>query len=43
MDLAVDEGFHRRVDDAVLVIFTLVAESIGWATAWSTTCSLPRH
>jgi predicted phosphate transport protein (TIGR00153 family) len=32
MPAAVDGDFRRRVDDAVLVIFTLVAESIGWAT-----------
>ncbi len=32
MALAADGDFRRRVDDAVLVIFTLVAESVGWAT-----------
>ncbi len=33
MDTAVDTDFRRQVDDAVLVIFALVAESIGWATS----------
>jgi len=28
-----DDAFRRQVDDAVLVIFTLVTESMGWATA----------
>ena len=28
-----DGDFGRQVDDAVLVVFTLVSESIGWATA----------
>src|SRR2546423_2933562 len=27
------EGFRRRADDAVLVLFALVAEAVGWATA----------
>src|SRR6266851_4488405 len=27
------ERFRRRVDDAVLVLFALVTESVGWATA----------
>jgi predicted phosphate transport protein (TIGR00153 family) len=26
------EGFQRRVDDAVLVLFALVSEAVGWAT-----------
>src|SRR3954449_1656819 len=26
------EGFRRGVDDAVLILFALVAESVGWAT-----------
>jgi hypothetical protein len=32
MAVTADGDFRRRVDDAVLVIFTLVAESVGWAT-----------
>src|SRR3954454_4443015 len=32
-DVAEKDDFNRRVDDAVLVLFALVAESIGWATA----------
>jgi predicted phosphate transport protein (TIGR00153 family) len=27
------EEFRRRIDDAILVLFALVAESVGWATA----------
>ena len=26
------DDFRRRIDDAVLVLFALVAESVGWAT-----------
>jgi predicted phosphate transport protein (TIGR00153 family) len=33
MEKAGDTDFRRQVDDAVLVIFALVAESIGWATS----------
>jgi predicted phosphate transport protein (TIGR00153 family) len=33
MDRSADGDFGRQVDDAVLVIFGLVTESIGWATA----------
>jgi predicted phosphate transport protein (TIGR00153 family) len=33
MQPAGDPDFRRKVDDAVLVIFALVAESIGWATS----------
>jgi len=32
VDGADGAGLQRRIDDAVLVIFTLVGESIGWAT-----------
>ncbi|HEX9547772.1 MAG TPA: DUF47 family protein [Acidimicrobiales bacterium] len=33
MAVADHERFRRRVDDAVLVLFALVTESVGWATA----------
>lgn len=32
-DTADRDGFGHRVDDAVLVLFSLVTESVGWATA----------